>query len=184
MKQIALLILSTVTLTVTNASPGYEFKIEKHWENLEKDSKNSTLFGSMWIWAGTVTFKKRPPEKILLDNLTLQWKGKHIGNLTGTLFRKEPSKPFLPLEHNVVSDGTWNTQKQTFTFPFKKQEPLHPTDTFCLVLAVAKNLETTLQEGSFVIEPKTLPIAFRKSADKKKLSLSCNQTIRNKKRNS
>lgn len=183
MKQIALLIVSSITLTIAYASPGYEFKIEKHWQNLEKDSKNSTLFGSLWIWAATITFKKRPPEKILLDNLTLQWKGLPINNLTGTLFKKEPNKPFLPLETNLVSDGTWNNEKQTLTFKFKKQEALHPTDTFCVVLAVPKNLEAVLQEGSFALEQKTLPIAFRNSAPKKKLSLSYNQTVPTKKSN-
>ena len=181
MKQIALLILSSVIIINTYTSPDYAFDIQPHWQNLEKDSKNSTLFGSSWIWAGTITFKKRPKEKIFLSTLALQWKGPFIKNLIGTLFRKEPNKPFLPLENNLVSDGAWNVQKQTLTFRFKRQEALHATDIFCLVLTIPHNLETTIREGSFTIEQATLPMAFRKTATGKKISLSYNQTVLTKK---
>lgn len=177
MKQITLLMLSIISINTIHTYLEYEFSIQPHWQDLEKDSKNSTLFGSKWIWAGTLTFKKRPQEQISLRSITLQWKGDTIKNLTGSLFRKEPRKPFLAVETNLVSDGVWDTKKQTLTFQFKKEEKLHPTDTFCLVLAIPDNLASTIRTGSFTIEQKTLPTAFQKLSIKKGPSLSCNQKI-------
>ncbi len=143
-------------------------KIESHctWQNLDEGQSITAqqAFGGKWILAATITFKRKSADDIYVSLLDLSWQGIPLTKLNATLFRCDLDKPFVPLEENVVADGTWSQDKQMLRFSFKEKERLQATHTFGLVLTVPSDLETTIKTGYFNLVPTSLPQPLQATA--------------------
>ena len=120
---------------------------------------------------GSITFKKKSKEPLFIDTLNLTWNGKHIDHLAASLYKKNLSRDFLPIEDNLICDGVWNKTKQTLLFNFDEKETLNPTTIFYLVLTIPDHLEPTLKKGAFVLEEQSLPKPFKQCSQTMHLSL-------------
>lgn len=143
-----------------------EMQADCKWENLDTtaSAESQQTFGGKWILAATITFKNKTTETIYLHELDLEWQGIELSKLNATLFRCDLNRPFVPLEENVIADGTWSAHYQTLQFSFKTKERLQPTHTFALVLTVPSELEKEIKTGHFKLLPKTLPQPLQISA--------------------
>lgn len=146
--------------------------LESKWEDLEHNPEKTKLFGSQWILAGIITFKKKPNESVSLCQLHLSWHGNHIEKMSGSIYKKEPDKPFMPIEENLICDGTWSSSKQAFMFNFDKSHKLGPTNNYYLVLTVPLAMKSSLQGGYFSLESECLPEQYQSCAQNCSLNLS------------
>jgi len=147
--------------------------VKPKWHDLDRGNHHKiTEFGGKWILVGSITFKKRCKDPICLEELSLHWNGATINNLTASLYRKNSSKTFLPIEKNLICDGIWNKNKQSLIFSFDDKETLFPTTTFYLVLTVPGELETILSSGTFSLEQSCLPKPFKQCAQAVTLSIT------------
>lgn len=143
-----------------------EIQSDSKWQNLdEKDCvETQKTFGGKWILAATITFKKKISQDIYFNMLDLEWQGVPLSKLNATLFRCDPTRMFVPIEENVVADGTWSEHHQTLHFSFKEKERLQTTHTFGLVLTIPSELEQSIKKGHFNLIPATLPQQLQESA--------------------
>lgn len=128
-------------------------------------------FGGKWVLVGSITFKKKSKEQLFIDTLSLSWKGQHIDHLVASLYKKNLSRDFLPIEDNLICDGVWNKTKQSLIFNFDEKETLNPTTIFYLVLTIPHTLEPILKNGAFVLEEHNLPKPFKQNSQTMHLSL-------------
>ena len=150
----------------------FKIVLESKWQDLERCPEKTERFGSKLILVGNIVFKKKSRESVNLTTLTLKWHGNYITNLFGSLYKKEADKEFLPIEENLICDGTWSTQKQTLVLRFGKAETLQATNRYYLVLTVPDHLEKLLDNGTFEIESACLPEQFQSCACNGDLCLS------------
>ncbi len=150
----------------------FQLIIEPKWQNLEMDSTQSDKFGGKWLLVGSITFRKKAKESVNLTQLELRWNGQEINDLLGSLYRKDPDKDFLPIEDNLVCDGTWNKTRQLLKLTFDEKETLGLVNIFYLVLTIPETMEPLVKKGSFEIVQRSLPEPFRLATLSHKLSLS------------
>ncbi len=152
----------------------YHLDVTGIWKDLDDTSKTSIHdFGGRWVLAGTFIFRNKSGDPVPLQELSLAWKGSQIiQNLSGSLFKKEPNKDFLPLEEMLVSEGHWNREKQTLHFKFKHQEYIGIKTIFFLVLTIPKSLEQALEDGYFTVITDNLPRQLKKAIQKNIPTLS------------
>lgn len=144
------------------------------WQDLESNEKKVKEFGGKWILAGSITFKKKAKDTVHLHRIYLQWNGDRIESLSGSLYKADADKPFLPIQENLVCDGVWNKCQQTLMLNFDKKETLGFANTFNVVLTVPDQLEETLKSGYFNLMPNYLPEPFKMCARKDPLFLAFN----------
>ncbi len=147
-----------------------DLRINQQWVDL--DPQHTKRFGQKMVLVGELIFRKRSNELISVGEIGLMWKGKKIGHLNASLFKKGAHKTLVPVEESLVCDGTWNNKKQTLIMKFNEKEYLEPTTTFCLVLTIPDTLETTLKDGHFDIITETLPYQIQKTLKKKHTRIS------------
>lgn len=101
------------------------------------------------ILIGEITLKSK--DSIFLDELIARWRGENIGNLIASLYSKKITdhKSPVPIEDNLICDGTWNPRRREFVFPVKKK--LVASDTYYLMLHMPAKFEKQLKTGSFEI---------------------------------
>jgi hypothetical protein len=128
-------------------------------------------FGGEWVLIGSITFKKKSKKPVILDTISFRWNGEQITSLIASLYKKNSSKNFLPIDQNLICDGTWNRSKQTLVFNFNEKESLNPMTTFYIVLTMPPDLKSCLQEGLFILEEQCLPKPFKHAIDPKNLTL-------------
>lgn len=138
----------------------FSITLEPIWKDLESNQAATQQFGGKWILIGSITFKKKSGETVFLHNLRLQWKGSAITTLFGTLYKKVDGKTFLPLEENMICDGTWYPHDQSLVLNFNKKITLGISNTFYLVLTVPEDVEQQLKKGYFALDEKMLPEPF------------------------
>ncbi len=185
MKRLTYVTLSILIITsgsCTLALEDFSVSLEPKWQNLEHDQQKSKEFGGKWILVGSITFEKKSKELVSLDKINLHWNGTDIDNLIGSLYKKYPDKEFIPIEDNLICDGSWNKTKQTLILKFTERLTLGPITTFYLVLTVPETTELMLKNGSFCLEEQCLPEPFKPYARKRQLSLSVNTTGQNTKK--
>ncbi len=172
-KRFSLVLLLVCTIAHSKAPhiQDCSITIESQWEDLENNKEKSQKFGGKWILAGTITFKKKCNAQVNLQEIRLQWHGKHIENLTGSLFTSKDFGPFKPLPANHIADSKWSKKTQTLMLKFDRVISLHPTTVFHLVLTVPEDQEQLLK-GQFIIEPDYLPTPFQEAAQKDPLSIN------------
>lgn len=149
--------------------------LEAKWQNLEEGSPKKEDFGGQWILAGSIIFKKKAKDTVRLSKIYLQWHGTPIDNLMASLYINDDDKKFLPIQDNLVCDGLWNKTRQTLILNFEKKFTLGPTNIFNLVLTVPKELEATLQQGSFDLLTVYLPEPYKIATHDRRLSLTFNK---------
>jgi len=132
--------------------------------------KSHKFFGK-WILAGTIIFKKKCNAQVNLEEIRLQWHGKSLEHLQGSLFIAKNSEPFKPINDNHVSDGKWGKKTQRLNFKFNHTISLHPTTIFYLVLTIPEEHVHALK-GHFTIIPSCLPTPFQQEANKDPLAIS------------
>lgn len=120
---------------------------------------NKHLKNDKWALIASVLLKSKV--SLQLEQLTLQWRGKHLQGLNASLYTKrETDKQLIPIEDNLICDGDWHEKEQRLIFhPDKK---ITAVDELFLVLSYPKGLEPHLKEGKFVFpnrkSAKLLPI--------------------------
>ncbi|HSC24746.1 MAG TPA: hypothetical protein VLB80_00815 [Candidatus Babeliales bacterium] len=155
--------------------------LKPKWYDLDQNCTKVDEFGGKWILAGSITFKKRCKNSICIETICLQWNGECLDNLIASLYKKNLDKDvFLPIEENLICDGTWNKDKQTLVLNFNEKENLAPTTVFYLVLTVPQSIETLLKKGSFFLEEQSLPKPFKECAHHEKLSFMMNDATAKK----
>lgn len=106
------------------------------------------LFKEKWAWASSFTLKSKKPVK--LTTLTLQWKGPEIESLAAALYqKKERESAVIPIQKNLVCDGTWLPSTQQLIF--KVDEKIVAINRYHLLLSYSKQVETQLKNGKFLI---------------------------------
>jgi len=171
----ALMICSAVAfLTMHAQQEQFRVILEAKWEDLEQNSERTKLFGGKWILAGSITFKKRSSETVFLDEIQLTWNGKKLDNLIASLYEKNNTSSFLPIEKYCVCDSRWKCSTQQLFLRFNKPFVLGAVTTFYLVLTVPEPLEPVLKKGTFRIEYAGLPLPYRDYVKGKELSLALN----------
>ena len=141
----------------------FDIIIASTWEHLEEQDKHSQRFTGKWIKLGTITFKKNSNVNVHLDEIDLLWKGDKIDSLEATLYKQKISnKSFLPIEENLICDGTWRKDKQELLLKFNKRESLASTNIFHLVITVSENLEKQLTNGEFELKAHCLPEPYKR----------------------
>ena len=101
-----------------------------------------------WAWMWSLTLKSKKAVK--LRQLNLQWQGEKINSIFASLYQKrENDKQLIPIEKNLVCDGTWNIKKQQLTFNLN--EKIIATNKYYLVLSFPQTLETTIKNGTFAL---------------------------------
>lgn len=117
-----------------------EFSNEK---NSAKDKKNKK-----WVWVSCITLKSK--QAVKLKKITLKWCGEKIPNLFASLFKKyKHADNVIPIERNLISDGSWNSEKQQIVFSLDNK--VVATQRYYLVLNYAKGIEDTLKKGHFAL---------------------------------
>jgi hypothetical protein len=138
----------------------FQVIIEPKWEELDADQAACCRFGGKWVLAGSIVFKKKANEAVMLDKLILSWNGTKIDQLYGSLYVKEYTEPFLPINDYLVCDSSWNRAQQKLVFKFNEQHTLGPTNTFYLVLTIERDfLPEQYKESN---SPAKLALTMRK----------------------
>lgn len=150
-----------------------QVRVEAKWNNLEQCSKKETLFGGKLMLVGSFTFRKQCKDCIKLDKLMLEWHGKKIDSLCGSLYKKYPEKHFVPIQENLICDALWNKSAQNLIFDFENEQTLNTISIFYLVLSVPKELEETLKDGYFTLRDTNLPDQITFTEKKLNLALAC-----------
>ena len=107
--------------------------------------------------------KRKSKEPLSIDTLAMRWNGNQLENLITSLYKKKPSKEFLPIEENLICDGIWNKTRQTVIFNFDEKETLYPITTFYLVMTIPLSTEPILKNGTFSLLEHNLPKPFKQS---------------------
>lgn len=152
----------------------FDIILKSKWRNLDDNAYSIIDFGGKWILVGSITFKKKSKEPLFIDTINLHWNGELIDSVVGSLYKKNLSKEFLPIDDNLICDATWNKTKQTLIFNFEEKETLTPTTTFYVVLTIPDDLEKKLKNGYFLLEEQSLPKPFKQATQAANLSLTIN----------
>jgi hypothetical protein len=150
----------------------FQLILEPRWDDLEQNAQKEQQFGSKLILIGKIIFKKKTKEDMKLSKIFLQWHGDSIDTLSGSLYKKEPDKEFMPIEEHVICDSTWNKEQQSLILNFNHAQKLGIHSEFYLVLSVPQSLEKVLKAGHFSIEEKCLPEALQDSAKNDELIIA------------
>lgn len=168
---VATIALSCMSFMIFSATR-FTIILKPKWRDLETDSKKNIDFGGKWMLVGSITFKKKCKDPMALETLHLHWNGEPISNLVASLYKKDFSRDFLPIDKNLMCDGVWNKSKQTLIFNFEEKETLAPTTTFYLVFTIPEELEANLLQGSFSLIEHFLPKQFKECCQSNNLSLA------------
>ena len=169
---IPLLIISTAT-TLCIYAADCDIILMPHWDNLEKNNMIERDLGGQWILVGSITFHKKSKEVAKLAKISLEWHGDPINHLSGSLYKKNPEKQFMPIEDNLICDGSWNKRNQRLVLNFNdRKQTLGPRNIFYLVFSVPESIESTLKNGYFSLTQTNLPDAFYNNNQDLKLDLA------------
>jgi len=137
-----------VAATPHDQLPLFSLYTTPTWREYSLKSSKIQFLKEKWAWAYSLILKSKSPIK--LDNLTLQWNGDRIDQLSASLYqKKERETVVIPIQKNLVCDGSWNPKKQQLIFPIN--EKIVATNKYHLLLSFPKQAENKLKKGLFVI---------------------------------
>ena len=167
MKKLLIMLFFSHLLLSPLYSKACDITIQSLWKNLETP-RETKLFGSQWILAGIITFKRTPEIKdpIFINNLHFAWNGPKLESLSASLYKKSGYK-FIPVEEALVSDGKWNSITQELHFKFNEEERLDPVSKFYIVITIPDNITTNVQSGTFTLVQDCLPEELQEDTYKK-----------------
>lgn len=143
------------------------------WDNIEKNNMIERDLGGKWILVGSITFHKKSKEVAKLEKISLEWHGDPIDRLSGSLYKKNPEKQFMPIEDNLVCDGSWNKVHQCLVLDFNdRKQTLGARNIFYLVFTVPESIESALKNGYFSLTHTNLPETLYKNDQDLKLDLA------------
>jgi hypothetical protein len=172
-----LLSVAAAARTIRAEQEPFKVVVESKWQNLDLDANRIKLFGGKWILAGSITFKKRSTEAVFLDEIQLSWKGEKIEQLIGSLYEKNETGDFLPIEKYFVCDSNWKKSTQQLFLRFNQPVTLGAINTFYLVLTLPESIESILQNGSFYIGQAGLPLPYREYVKDHELAIALHATF-------
>jgi len=161
-----------VRATHSSTIKHFSITVEPKWEDLDKNKKRRIIFEDKWILAGDITFKKKAPDFIFLQELHLKWNGKKIKHIIGSLYEKNNYGDFMPIEKYLLCDSQWKASEQKLILRFPKPRTLYAVNTLSLVLTVEKEVVDILKEGYFQLESETLPFQYQAYAQEHNLKLA------------
>lgn len=145
---IFLLMTSSAYSTPHEHLPLFSLHTTATWKEYSLKSSKIQFIKEKWAWAYSLILKSKSPIK--LNNLTLQWNGDKIDNLSASLYqKKEREKVVIPIQKNLVCDGSWDSKRQQMRFPIN--EKIVATNKYHMLLSFPKNIEHALKKGLFVI---------------------------------
>jgi len=156
----------------SSAIEHFSITLKSKWEDLDKNKKRKIVFNDKWILAGDITFKKKAPDFIFLQELHLKWKGKKISNIIGSLYEKNNYGNFMPIEKYLICDSKWKSSEQKLILRFPKPRTLYAVNTLSLVLTAPKEVVDILKNGYFELESETLPAQYKEYAQEHNLKLA------------
>jgi len=136
-------LLSTATQTknfaLTTTGTWAEFTLKNMQQKFKQEK---------WAWVGSIIFKSK--QALELKEVNLQWVGENIPKLHASLYQKKIfDKKVIPIQENLVCDGTWNKQKQQLIF--RLNEKIVAINKYCLVLSFPKEFESKIKNGRFLL---------------------------------
>lgn len=153
------------------SSETFQVILEPRWDILDRPSTANTCTDAM-VFIAKITFKKKIADQTSLSSMIFKWHGSILQHLSGSLYRREPGKKFIPIEKNVICDSQWDKEQQTLSFIFPKPERLNINSEFYLVIIVPKDLTATLKIGTFTILEKSLPNIMQQSSKNDTLTIA------------
>ena len=173
MKYIVPLLLISTTTSLCIYAAECDILLVPLWDNLEKNNMIERDLGGKWMLVGSITFHKKSKEVVKLEKISLEWHGDPINHLSGSLYKKIPKKQFLPIEDNLVCDGSWNKLNQCLVLDFNnRKQTLGPRNIFYLVFTVPESIEPALKSGYFNLVQTNLPDTLYKNDQDLKLDLA------------
>ena len=165
--------LILLTAATTLSASDCDVLLAPLWDNLEKNNMHEKQFGGKWILVGSITFHKKSKLSAKLEKISLTWHGNYIDHLSGSLFKKVPDKKFMPIEDNLLCDGSWNKTEQRLILDFNdRKQTLGPRNIFYLVFTVPESIESKLKSGYFSLTQTNLPDTFYSNNQDMKLDLA------------
>ena len=132
--------------------PFFSLTTKSTWQEYAgaKSKQSSGTALEKKVLVGQINLKSK--EIMFLESLKACWQGGNIGGVVASLYSKKITdhKNMVPIEANLICDGTWNPKKKEFIFPVNKK--LVASDTYYLMLHINKKCEPMLKAGSFQIE--------------------------------
>lgn len=140
--------------SLTSSSTWREFKAPLAQRIANKPHEKHILISEINLKSNDTTF---------VEGLTARWHGATVGKMVASLYSKKLTdhKAPVPIDENLICDGTWNAKTKEFVFPVNKK--LVASDTYYLMLHVPKKFEAKLKMGSFEITQQEKPtlLGFR-----------------------
>ena len=169
-----LLLFVTPYTLLANSTEPCSVNFTGMWKEMTQHTPKNHRLNNQWIAIGTLSFHKKTTEEIPLKTIEFTWVGPTITNLHASLFRKEPHKPFMPIDKYFVCDGAWHPAQQRLSFQFNDYQKLGCSQEFCLVLSCSHNLQELLRDGSLQLVTSTLPTPLQGAKTLRGTSLALN----------
>lgn len=133
---------------LTNFGPLFQLCTTSTWKEFVLNDDLPEFKQKKWAWIGLITMKSKIP--LRLKTLNLQWYGNKIDELQASLYQKKEKDPLLiPIQQNLVCDGTWDTKKQELSF--NVDQKVVSINNYYLVLSFSKKEELALKSGKFTL---------------------------------
>lgn len=142
---IFLLIPAMIIIATLHATP-FELSNTSTWHEYNLGTTDVPLSYDKWTWTQSFTIKTKEP--IILKNLKLKWRGEKIPNLCAALYQKKATEEnLMPLQQNVIADGSWNPLKQELSFAVNQK--VAAVNSYHLVVSYPKQRGAIIKNGSF-----------------------------------
>jgi hypothetical protein len=140
---------SSIYDNIANFGPLFQLCTTSTWKEFILNRDLPDFKRKKWAWIGMITLKSKIPLK--LKTLNLQWYGKKIEDLQASLYQKREMDPSLiPIQQNLVCDGTWNSKKQELSFNINQK--VVSINNYYLVLSFSKQAEEAIKAGKFTLQ--------------------------------
>lgn len=118
------------------------------WQEFNLTHHNTSLQKKQSAWTALITIKSK--KAMRLQQINLQWTGGTINSMHASLYRKaRAEQELIPIEENLVCDGSWNSQNQQITFAL--DEKIVAVNEYYLVLSFPKKVARKLRHGQFTL---------------------------------
>lgn len=117
----------------------------------QQSSNNQHLNNDKWALITSLNIKSKVT--FYLKKFILQWRGKKLDHIGASLYHKrETDTQLIPIQENLICDGSWNPVKQELLFRLNKK--ITAIDELYLVLNYRQDLEHSIKKGRFFLPSK------------------------------
>lgn len=118
------------------------------WKEYSTPQRTISFGKEKWAWKSSFTLKSKKPMK--LTTLVLAWQGKPLTTLAASLYQKKENAALIPIQKNLIGEGTWDKHKQQLLFTLN--EKVVAVNKYHLVISYPKQLESLVKSGKFIIK--------------------------------